>query len=333
MDPSVSQIPSLSATTLSNVTALDAPSTYPTTGFVLVYAWGSLDNATWTAFLMYQLYYSLVILIEATLSHKRTFIWGIVFFAISCNIIAAISAFFLLDCDLFNLTPDPDVCDTPFRVYSFLGGICFCSGFFLLFYRKVKLVPERLGYRGALDFFVLLCCWALNLAAVVPCLFEDMNTCFNQDVYLASAGGLSFLYFDLWFLVCVTRKKFEKGSKFEVLQLSALTGSMTLVYLIGSISFKTWGGNFYTNTIWNMGYCMLPLFCVDSVVSPKFVKLFSKDASILPPPEADSLPSESQSRPSVTGARGSMSGPRPSVVGASMPRGASVAGKAVINSA
>ncbi|KAJ3376975.1 hypothetical protein HDU80_003547, partial [Chytriomyces hyalinus] len=142
---------------------------------------------------------------------------------------------------------------------------------------KYKVVPEKIGYTGAVDMVVLVACCSLNFAADVPCLYSDINTCFFQDVYQASAGALSFLYFDLWFLVCVTRKTFEKGGKWEVLQLCALTGSMTFIYLVGSISYKTWGGNFYTNILWNMGYCVLPLYCIDSVVSPKFLKMFSKD--------------------------------------------------------
>ncbi|KAJ3230520.1 hypothetical protein HDU78_008288 [Chytriomyces hyalinus] len=270
---------------------LDAtPATYATTGFVTGYIWSGLDNATWCAFLMYQLYYSFVILNEAALNHKPTLIWAFVFLAIACNIAASISGFFLLDCFTFNLTPDPNICNDKMHVYYFLECMCFCAGFFLLFYRKLKVVPETLGYPGAVDVVVLTACCALNLAADVPCLYSDINTCFLQDVYQASAGGLSFLYFDAWFLVCVTRKTFEKGNKWEVLQLTALTGSMTFVYLVGSISYKTWGGNFYTNIIWNMGYCVLPLYCVDSVVSPKFLKLFAKEKSITRPSEVGSRP-------------------------------------------
>ncbi|KAJ3250957.1 hypothetical protein HDU77_006230 [Chytriomyces hyalinus] len=253
------------------------PDVYPTTGFVTGYIWSSLDNATWCAFLMYQLYYSFVILNEAALNHKQTFIWALVFFAIACNMMASISGFFLLDCFTFNLTPDPHICDGQMHVYYALECMCFCLGFWLLFYRKYKVVPEKIGYTGAVDMVVLVACCSLNFAADVPCLYSDINTCFLQDVYQAGAGALSFLYFDVWFLVCVTRKTFEKGSKWEVLQLCALTGSMTFIYLVGSISYKTWGGNFYTNIIWNMGYCVLPLYCIDSVVSPKFLKMFSKD--------------------------------------------------------
>ncbi|KAI8831335.1 hypothetical protein BJ741DRAFT_617347 [Chytriomyces cf. hyalinus JEL632] len=260
----------------SNMTT---PEVYPTTGFITGYVWGGLDNATWCAFLMYQLYYSFVILNEAALSYKRTFIWALVFFAIACNVMASISGFFLLDCFTFNLTPDPHVCDERMHVYYALECVCFCLGFWLLFYRKFKVVPDKIGYPGALDMIVLVACCSLNLAADVPCLYSDITTCFLQDVYQASAGALSFLYFDVWFLISVSRKTFEKGNKWEVLQLSSLTGSITFVYLVGSISYKTWGGNFYTNIIWNMGYCVLPLYCIDSVVSPKFLKMFAKDKS------------------------------------------------------
>ncbi|KAJ3239516.1 WD repeat-containing protein 24, partial [Chytriomyces hyalinus] len=245
-----------------------APEVYPTTGFVTRYIWSSLDNATWCAFLMYQLYYSFVILNEAALNHKQTFIWALVFFAIACNMMASISGFFLLDCTMFNLTPDPHICDGQMHVYYALEGMCYCLGFWLLFYRKYKVVPEKIGYTGAVDVVVLVACCSLNLAKNVRCFYSDINTCFLQDVFQASAGALSFLYFDLWFLVCVMRKTFEGGSKWEVLQLCALTGSMTFLYLVGSISYKTWGGNFYTNILWNI---------VDSVVSPKFLKLFAKE--------------------------------------------------------
>ncbi|KAJ3377351.1 hypothetical protein HDU80_003310, partial [Chytriomyces hyalinus] len=46
-----------------------APEVYPTTGFITDDIWNSLDNATWCAFLMYQLYYSFVTLNEAALNH------------------------------------------------------------------------------------------------------------------------------------------------------------------------------------------------------------------------------------------------------------------------
>ncbi|TPX74788.1 hypothetical protein CcCBS67573_g03952 [Chytriomyces confervae] len=253
------------------------PEVYPTTGFITGYIWSSLDNATWCAFLMYQLYYSFVVLNEAVLNHKQTFIWALVFFAIACNMMAPISGFFLLDCFMFNLTPDPHICDGQMHVYYALEGMCYCLGFWLLFYRKYKVVPEKIGYTGAVDMVALVACCSLNLAKNVRCFYSDINTCFLQDVFQASAGALSFLYFDLWFLVCVMRKTFEGGSKWEVLQLCALMGSMTFLYLVGSISYKTWGGNFYTNILWNMGFCVLPLYSVDSVVSPKFLKLFAKE--------------------------------------------------------
>ncbi|KAJ3236880.1 hypothetical protein HDU81_010245 [Chytriomyces hyalinus] len=260
----------------ANVTT---PEVYATTGFVTGYPWGSLDNATWCAFLVYQLYYSFVILNEAALNYKLTFIWALVFSALAFNIMSAITGLYLIDCFIFNTTPDPHVCDYRMHIYYPIECMCFCLGFWLLFYRKYKVVPEKLGYPGALDVVVLMACCCLNLAADIPCLYSDITTCFLQDVYQASAGALSFLYFDVWFLVCVSRKTFEKGSKWEVLQLTALTGSVTFIYLVGSISYKTWGGNFYTNTIWNMGYCILPLYCIESVVSPKFLKMFAKDKS------------------------------------------------------
>ncbi|KAJ3246781.1 hypothetical protein HDU77_008819, partial [Chytriomyces hyalinus] len=135
---------------------LDAtPAAYATTGFITGYVWSGLDNATWCAFLMYQLYYSFVILNEAALNHKPTLIWAFVFLAIACNIAASISGFFLLDCFTFNLTPDPNICNDKMHL---------------------KVVPETLGYPGAVDVVVLTACCALNLAADVPCLYSDINT-------------------------------------------------------------------------------------------------------------------------------------------------------------
>ncbi|KAI8827390.1 hypothetical protein BJ741DRAFT_630526 [Chytriomyces cf. hyalinus JEL632] len=291
MDRTLSLFSSAAGAALSTNDTLDAaPKTYPTTGFINGYIWGSLDNATWCAFLMYQLYYSFVILNEAALNYKQTFIWALVFFAIACNMMASVSGFFLLDCFMFDLTPDSHICDRQMRVYYAFEGMCYCLGFWLLFYRKYKVVPDKLGYTGAVDMVVLVACCCLNLSKTVPCFYCEINTCFLLDVYQASAGALSFLYFDLWFLVCVMRKTFEKGSKWEVLQLCALTGSMTFLYLVGSISYKTWGGNFYTNLLWNMGFCLLPLYSVDSVVSPKFLKMFAKEKTIARPSEAVSRP-------------------------------------------
>ncbi|KAJ3237586.1 hypothetical protein HDU78_004024 [Chytriomyces hyalinus] len=235
-----------------------APEVYPTTGFVTGYIWSSLDNATWCAFLMYQLYYSFVILNEAALNYKQTFIWALVFFAIACNMMASISGFFLLDCFTFNLTPDPHICDGQMHAYYALEGMCYCLGFWLLFYRKYKVVPDKIGYTGAIDTDVLAACCSLNLEKKnVRCFYSDINTCFLQDVFQASAGALSFLYFDLWFLVCVMRKTFEGGSKWEVLQLCALTGSMT--FLVGSISYKTWGVLYSPSTL-NMNNTLSPAF-------------------------------------------------------------------------
>ncbi|TPX74784.1 hypothetical protein CcCBS67573_g03954 [Chytriomyces confervae] len=155
MDRTLSLFSSSAGATLSTNNTLDtAPKTYPTTGFVSVYVWSGLDNAS-----------CFVILNEAALNHKSTFIWLIVFVAIACNMMASVSGFFLLDCLAFNLTPDPHICDSKAHVYYFLECVCYCTGFFLLFYRKLKVVPEKIGYPGAVDLVVLLGCCGLNLAA------------------------------------------------------------------------------------------------------------------------------------------------------------------------
>ncbi|ORY37607.1 hypothetical protein BCR33DRAFT_721346, partial [Rhizoclosmatium globosum] len=253
---------------------------YPTTGWVYNYLWSNIDNATWTAFSMYQLYYSFVLLNEALLNYKYTVIWALVFGAIAVNIIAAIAGFFMLDCMTFNMYYvngiNPSACDSRVHAYYFFASLCFISGFALLYFRKVKVVPEKLGQAGVIDGVVVAACISLNLAANIPCLYTDITTCFNQDLYQAIATGISFVYFDIWFLVSLARKSFEGGTtNWDVFQLSLLTGSMTAIYLVGSICYKSWGGNFYTNILWNMGYCLLPLYCVDSIVSPKFLKIFN----------------------------------------------------------
>ncbi|KAI8611184.1 hypothetical protein BC830DRAFT_1142306 [Chytriomyces sp. MP71] len=236
--------------------SLPSPTTssveYQTTGFLSVYVWGNIDNATWCAFLMYQLYFSFVVLNEALLNYKYTFIWALVFFALAANIATSIAGFFLLDCLTFSTNPDPNTCNSRLHAYYVLSSCSFMCGFGLLFYRKLKVVPEQLGKSGLIDMLVVITCCALNLAANVPCMYSDINTCFLQDIYQAVACGITFAYFDVWFLIKVTQKSFEKGSKGEILQLSALTGSLTVIYLVGSVCYKTWGGNFYTNILWNM---------------------------------------------------------------------------------
>ncbi|KAI8611183.1 hypothetical protein BC830DRAFT_680826 [Chytriomyces sp. MP71] len=261
------------------------PVVFQTTGFLAVYVWGNVDNATWCAFLMYQLYFTFVILNEALLNYKNTFIWALVFFALAANIATSIAGFFLLDCLTFSTNPDPNTCNSRLHAYYVLSAASFLSGFFLLYYRKIKVVPDTLVRTGALDAMVVVTSMGLNLAANLPCMYRDIGTCFLQDIYQAVACGITFVYFDVWFLIKVLGKSFAGGAaasaggtavkKAEILQLSSLTGSLTLVYLAGSVCYKTWGGNFYTNIMWNMGYCLLPLYCVDSIVSPKFLKIFN----------------------------------------------------------
>ncbi|KAJ3127475.1 hypothetical protein HK100_009748 [Physocladia obscura] len=154
-------------------------------------------------------------------------------------------------------------------------------------------MPSEFLYPGLVDFIVMLICIAGSLALNVVCIYGDIEFCFTQDIYQASACILSFLYYELWFLVKVGRMTYLGQNpdtmtttstkirthqvKVEVFQLSLLTGSMALIYLAGSLSYKTWGGNFYTNAMWNLGWCMLPLLSVQSVMSKRFMSLFKAE--------------------------------------------------------
>ncbi|KAI9349035.1 hypothetical protein BDR26DRAFT_852852 [Obelidium mucronatum] len=314
---------------------------YQTTGWVYNYTWNGMDNSTWTAFLMYQLYLTFVLLNEALLNYKRVFIWILIFIAIASNFASSIAGFFLLDCLTFN-EKDKNLCETRHHVYYFFTAICFNLGYTLLFYRKYKLVPDETlvmvvgwfpsgSFTGALDMLVLLVCCGLNIAATVPCLYKDLESCFDADIHQAIAASISFLYFEVWFIVSLFLRRVSEtqggagggggaaggvavsgGSApniaagdveqdgtsvpqqqhhqqlkqqtstvvvnvWDILQLPLLTGSLTATYLAGSWSFKSWNGNFYTNLIWNMGYCLLPLYCIDAIVTPKFLKVLANN--------------------------------------------------------
>ncbi|KAI9329441.1 hypothetical protein BDR26DRAFT_872383 [Obelidium mucronatum] len=203
---------------------------------------------------------------------------------------ASISGLFFIDCLLFNTHPDPNVCHRQLNACYVFEALCYLFSYYLLFFRKFIVVPSELFDKpGALDFFIMLICMGCSLALNVPCIYGDIVTCFNQDIYQAGACCLSFLYFEILFLVQVAGKTFEASSnsrkstsrttgrqKIEILQMCVLTGSIALVYLFGSLSYKSWGGNFYTNAMWNMGWCVLPLFCIQTVMSRRFMDLFKE---------------------------------------------------------
>ncbi|ORY37587.1 hypothetical protein BCR33DRAFT_447289 [Rhizoclosmatium globosum] len=256
------------------------------------YEWGSIDNATWSGFILYQLYFTFLIAVDAILTAKRTLIWGVVFLSLTSNILSAITGFLLQDCVIFNpsYATQPATCDPQLHAYYFFECCCFVLGFWLLFYRKYKVVPETVCGCGVMDMAVFGVCAVLNVVANLPCLYRDSVTCFQMDVYQAVAVGISFLYFDVWFMVRVIRNSFRKGGKWELVSLTMLTGSLTVVYLTGSVCYKVWGGNFYTNILWNMGYCLFPLYCIETIVNSKFMRLFNQTKSLTDPTNPSNNP-------------------------------------------
>ncbi|KAI9349030.1 hypothetical protein BDR26DRAFT_852845, partial [Obelidium mucronatum] len=250
-------------------------------GWTNSYTWSQIDNATWTGFLTLQLYCSLVLLNEAFFSHKKTLLWAIIFSSILSNMLGSISGFFLLDCLMFTGS-ESITCDTPLHVYYAFQAVIYLQTFWLLYYRKLKIAPEKLIKRGLLDTVILALSIASNLATNIPCMYSNIDYCFLQDVYQAGAVGLSFLFFDVWFLRQLMQKVYdaeEKRKKWDLLQTCLGTGGVSFVYLAGSISYKTFGGNFYTNILWNIGYCMVPLACVKSIMSPQFLKVISNSSA------------------------------------------------------
>ncbi|KAJ3204075.1 hypothetical protein HDU82_006091 [Entophlyctis luteolus] len=242
------------------------------TGWTYNYTWSNLDYATWSGCLLGQLFLTIPVITETLLNFKTTTIWAFVAVALILQYGDVIANYFMLDCLMFG--SDPNACTSAMHGAYVLNSLVFIAGFILLFYRKLKVAPEIIFKDGLLDICVLLAC-----IANVPCMYSDLDTCFNADIFQAVGTGICFAYFDLWFLIKVMQKKFERGSRLEVAQVCISTGTITVVYLAGSICYKSWGGNFYTNILWNMGYCFLPLLCIDSVVSPRFTQMFVKTHS------------------------------------------------------
>ncbi|KAJ3394913.1 hypothetical protein HDU84_005848 [Entophlyctis sp. JEL0112] len=249
------------------------------TGWTYNYTWSSLDYATWAGCLLAQLFLTIPVINETLLGFKNAAIWMFVAIAIVLQYANVVANYFLLDCFIFGTDPDPAACDRQMHAAYVFNAVVFIAGFVLLFYRKLKVSPETLVRTGLIDFAVLLLCIALNLAANIPCMYSSLTICFNSDIFQAIAAGISFGFFDLWFMIKTMSNKYEKASRLEMAHICVSTGTMTVVYLVGSICYKKWGGNFYTNILWNMGYCLLPLLCIDSVVSPRFTNLFKKSHS------------------------------------------------------
>ncbi|KAI8619563.1 hypothetical protein BC830DRAFT_1103452 [Chytriomyces sp. MP71] len=251
---------------MSNGTAADL------TGWVWTkYVWTSNDNVTWISFFLYQLYYTFILLYRFHHSSKWTAVWKLMLTAICLNFGAALSGLVYLDCSTFNLRGN---CTIQRRITYIFELFLFLSSYILLWYRKSRVVASSLLQPGILDATVMVVCIICSLTANVPCIVSTIEFCFAMDVFQASGATISFIYFDLLYMFLVSKKSFTQKQKAQAFELSFVTGSMSAVYLLGSISYKTWGGNFYTNLLWNMGWCLLPLFSIESVMSPNFTKMF-----------------------------------------------------------
>ncbi|KAI8832254.1 hypothetical protein BJ741DRAFT_614834 [Chytriomyces cf. hyalinus JEL632] len=270
-----------------NTSILTGKRTITESGWVYNYSWSHYDDCTWAAFLLYQLYYTLSLMNQFSYKFKRTAIWLVIFLALISNLGAAISGAAFIDCLTFSSNP---VCEAQLHACYSFEALTFMFAYFLLFYRKLMLIPSEFLSSGFVDTFVLLLCVALSLALNVVCIYGNIGFCFTQDIYQAVACSVAFFYFEIWFFYCVAvMTTMERRKKFDILQLCTQTASMNVVYLTGSISYKTWGGNFYTNAMWNMGWCMLPLFCIQAVISRRFLSHF-QPAGQRTPADRDSYP-------------------------------------------
>ncbi|KAJ3239811.1 hypothetical protein HDU81_005309 [Chytriomyces hyalinus] len=255
-----------------NTSILTGSVTDSHSGWVYNYTWSNYDNCTWAAFLLYQMYYTLNLTNQFIFKFKKTPIWCVIFLALLSNLGSAASGAAFLDCLTFSQNP---VCEAQLHACYSFEALTFIFAYFLLFYRKYMLIPSTiLVCTGFTDVFILVLCISLSLALNVVCIYGDIEFCFGQDIYQSIACVLALVYFEIWFFYCVAVQTMEKSVKTDIFQLCSQTASMNVVYLIGSISYKTWGGNFYTNAMWNMGWCMLPLFSIQAVISRRFLRLF-----------------------------------------------------------
>ncbi|KAI8608306.1 hypothetical protein BC830DRAFT_17381 [Chytriomyces sp. MP71] len=276
---------------------MTTPSNTTGSGWIAQYQWSLVDNSTWASFLLYQLYYSLVLFTHFYVSYKPTAIWGLIFCSIIINVCAAISGFAFLDCYTFTTSLDPNACIHQLHPCYAFEALCFMFTYVLLFYRKYRVAPSTLFYPGLLDFIIMLTCISFSLALNVPCIYGDIATCFQQDIYQATGSAISFLYFDLYYILHVSRQSFKPHARRDILHLCLQTGSISMIYLTGSIAYKAGVGNYYTNMMWNMGWCMVPVYATESVLSSKFQNLlFRESAAAETPVLADFLPGRADSR-------------------------------------
>ncbi|KAI8831358.1 hypothetical protein BJ741DRAFT_617423 [Chytriomyces cf. hyalinus JEL632] len=264
---------SISYAQVLNTTATYSwPTSEPGTGWVIEsYEWSNLDNATWITSILFKIYFTFSLIRPLKTHYKKAVIWVIITAAIVINFAASISGIVFLDCLVFSA--DSSRCNVQLHVGYTLDGAAFLSGYVLLFYRKFCVVPSKLGRTGLVDLVVMLICMAFSLALNIPCICGDMSVCFGQDMFQAVAAGLSFVYFDMFYMIQISQYNIDRRRRNEALELSYATGGMAAVYIFGSVSYKTWGGNFYTNMLWNVGWCLWPVFAIKSVMSRKFVKL------------------------------------------------------------
>ncbi|KAI9349040.1 hypothetical protein BDR26DRAFT_1004175 [Obelidium mucronatum] len=243
------------------------------TGWVYSYEWTWRDNGTWLAFLVYQSYASLIQVIRSLEHRRNTIFWIVMNFGMASNILGGLSGLVYLDCLTFNEDPAAS-CEPQRMVFHVFVILYYQISFSLLYYRKLKIVPDMVVRQGFLDAVILILCTGFLLAGNMSAFFMNEMDSFSFDLYSGIAAILVFLYFDLWFMFKITQLTMEKAQKWVIFQLTVRTGSIKLLYLVGSFSFRTWGGNHYTNTFWNMGYCLVSLAVIETLMSAQFLKLF-----------------------------------------------------------
>ncbi|ORY33911.1 hypothetical protein BCR33DRAFT_723117 [Rhizoclosmatium globosum] len=254
----------------SNPDSLQNITSTQTSGWIYTYTWAQRDNATWIAFQALQLVITLTLFIKSTSLAKKTLFWAVLYFGLISNFATSIAGMYYLDCITFNMDPNAD-CTHRMRANYVSVPFTFVTSFWLLYYRKVMLCRDPIY----IDVVVFFLCSAGTLIAHMPCWFPGLKNCFGFDLGTGAGAFLAFVYFEIWFLVKISRMTMSPARKWYICQLSLRTGCIKAIYVLGSISYRTWGGNFYTNEMWNMGYCIAPLMVIDSVMSPRFFELFS----------------------------------------------------------
>ncbi|ORY33912.1 hypothetical protein BCR33DRAFT_723118 [Rhizoclosmatium globosum] len=256
--------------TASNPNTLQNITNIQTSGWVYTYTWAQRDNATWIAFQLLQLVTTLTLLVKSISLAKKSLFWVVLYFGLVSNLATSITGMYYLDCITFNMDPKAD-CTRRMRTTYVTAPFTFISSFWLLYYRKLNLCRDPYF----LDLVVFWICSIGTLTGHMPCLLPGLKNCFDFDLGTGIGALLAFLYFEIWFLIKISWMTMAPAKKWYICQLSLRTGCIKAVYVMGSISYRAWGGNFYTNEAWNMGYCIAPLMVIDSVMSPKFFDLFS----------------------------------------------------------